>query len=80
VGGQTLVDFVMWCMEYDVKVLTVYAFSSENWNRDASEINALMTIFGKYAATLLKEAVSRNIRINILSTGYYHISYHNNNN
>ena len=34
-GGQTLVECVKWCIELGIEVLTVYAFSTENWNRDA---------------------------------------------
>jgi len=71
VGGQTLVDFVQWCMEDGVEILTVYAFSSENWNRDAIEIDTLMSIFSKYSDTLLKEATEKNVKVKILSTGWY---------
>ena len=70
VGGQTLVDFVQWCMEDGVEILTVYAFSSENWNRDATEIDTLMSIFSKYSETLLKEATEKNVKVKILSTGW----------
>lgn len=69
IGGQTLVDFVQWCMEDGVEILTVYAFSSENWNRDSIEIETLMSIFSKYSETLLKEAIEKNVKVKVLSTG-----------
>lgn len=67
-GGQKLIDVVQWCVEDDIRMLTVYAFSTENWNRDPVEIAALMNIFIQHADTLKKEAVSKNIRVKILAT------------
>eukprot|EP01038_Epipyxis_sp_PR26KG_P008360 gene8360-11312_t len=68
VGGQTLVDFIQWCMKEDVKIITAYAFSTENWNRDPLEISTLMAIFEKYAESLKTEALAKNVKVNILST------------
>ncbi len=68
-GGQTLVDFVQWCMEDKIKILTVYAFSTENWNRDEHEITTLMMIISKYAESFKQEAMTRNVKVNILATG-----------
>lgn len=68
-GGQTLVDFVQWCMDDGVEILTVYAFSTENWKREATEVNTLMIIISKYADSFKDEAVARNIRVKILATG-----------
>lgn len=68
-GGQKLIDFAQWCMQDGVEMLTVYAFSTENWNRDPIEVNALMDIFIKYAEQLRVEAVKKNIRVRVLTTG-----------
>lgn len=67
-GGQTLVDFCQWCIQDGIQMITVYAFSSENWNRDEKEVSALMSIFAKYAETFRIEALNRNVKVNILST------------
>lgn len=67
-GGQTLVDTVRWCMEEGVQFLTVYAFSTENWKRDKTEVEVLMTIFVKYAERCEKEALENNIRIRVFCT------------
>lgn len=56
-------------MEDGIEIATVYAFSTENWNRDPSEVNTLMSIFAKYAESLTSEASSRNVKVRILSTG-----------
>ncbi len=55
-------------MNEGIEMTTVYAFSTENWNRDSAEVTALMTIFTQYAEVLKKEALQRNIKINVLST------------
>lgn len=68
-GGQTLVDFIQWCMQDGVKIATVFAFSTENWQRECGEVQTLMGIFAKYAESLTVEAKARNVRVRILSTG-----------
>lgn len=52
-----------------MEILTVYAFSTENWKREATEVNTLMIIISKYADSFKHEAVARNIRVKILATG-----------
>jgi len=44
-GRQKLEEVMEWCMEIGVKVLTVYAFSTENVGRDEKEISDLMRMF-----------------------------------
>lgn len=67
-GSKTLLDFTKWCLAEGVQIITVYAFSTENWNRSASEVSALMGIFCKYCEELREEAMARGIRIKVLST------------
>ncbi|MBX9694419.1 MAG: undecaprenyl diphosphate synthase family protein, partial [Cyanobacteria bacterium] len=68
-GGQTLVDFVQWCIQDGISMATVYAFSTENWNRDPIEVTTLMTIFAKYAETFVTEALNNDVCVNVFSTG-----------
>lgn len=42
-----------------IKYLTVYAFSTENWNRPKDEVNALMKLLRNYMKTCLKTAEKR---------------------
>ena len=67
-GGRTLSRVIDFCLEFGVQVLTVYAFSTENWNRDPSEIELLMDIFVTQADEILKEAKERNVKVQILSS------------
>ena len=50
----------------DVKVLTLYAFSSANWARPPAEIAALMHLFGQYLFTETRRCVEQSIRINVI--------------
>ena len=67
-GSSKLVDFSKWCIAERIDVLTVYAFSTENWNRSPDEVAALMSIFSRYCDELRVEALKRNIKILVLST------------
>ena len=67
-GGKLLTDFIQWCLTDSIEILTVYAFSTENWCREKEEIETLMRIFAKYAFSFVEEAIRNNIRVNILST------------
>src|SRR6195256_6601829 len=50
----------------NVKILTLYAFSSANWVRPAAEIAALMHLFGQYLFTETRRCVEQSIRINVI--------------
>ena len=49
-----------------IKYLTFYAFSTENWNRPESEVNALMTLLENYLKTCMKTAKKNHIRVRII--------------
>jgi len=44
-GGQAARRCVDFCLEHQIQVLTLFAFSSENWGRPKDEVNALMKLF-----------------------------------
>ena len=49
-----------------VKYLTVYAFSTENWNRPQSEVDALMTLLRNYMKTCLKTAENNRMKVRVI--------------
>lgn len=49
-----------------IKYLTLYAFSTENWNRPAEEVKALMTLLDSYLKNCLKTAKKNNMRIRVI--------------
>jgi undecaprenyl diphosphate synthase len=54
------------CEELGVKIITLYAFSKENWRRPRREVSALMRLLQEYLRKQQKELLERNIRLNIL--------------
>ena len=49
-----------------IKYLTVYAFSTENWNRPQDEVNALMKLLRDYMKTCLKTAKKNDMKIRVI--------------
>ena len=49
-----------------IKYLTLYAFSTENWSRPDSEVEALMKLLENYLKNCLKTANKNNIRVRII--------------
>ena len=39
-GGEKLREFILWCSDLGIEFLTVFAFSTENWNREEKEVQA----------------------------------------
>jgi len=60
-GIERLRDMLDGCKEHNIDVVTVFAFSSENWKRPPLEVKALMSLFYEYlsreAKKLKKESV-----------------------
>ena len=46
-GAENLRHIIRACVEFNIKILTIYAFSTENWGRPKTEIQALMKIFAR---------------------------------
>ena len=43
-GSEKLEDFLRWCWRLDIKIITLYGFSTENYNRSDDEIEYLMDL------------------------------------
>ena len=54
------------CARLGIGVLTLYAFSVENWKRPASEISTLMTLLKRYLRLELKTLLEHNIRFRVI--------------
>ena len=54
------------CDDFGIKYLTVYAFSTENWNRKPEEVNFLMDLLGETLKNELKEMHENNVVISFI--------------
>lgn len=52
--------------ELGIKYVTMYAFSTENWNRPDSEVDALMKLLESYLKNCIKTADKNNMRVRII--------------
>lgn len=62
-GAENLREIVRAAGELGIKYLTLYAFSTENWQRDAEEVSGLMDLLRQYLKSELKEIQDNGARI-----------------
>lgn len=65
-GVEALRDIVKTCSNLGVKVLTLYAFSTENWRRPKDEVGVLMTLLTEYLRRELHELHENQVSIRTL--------------
>jgi undecaprenyl diphosphate synthase len=65
-GVSAVRDTVETCARLGVRVLTLYAFSVENWKRPRLEITTLMALLKRYLRLELKTLVTNNIRFQVI--------------
>jgi undecaprenyl diphosphate synthase len=65
-GAQVVEDMLSIVDEVGIKYFTVYAFSTENWNRPGDEVSALMGLLRKYMVGSLRKAAKNNVRIRVI--------------
>jgi undecaprenyl diphosphate synthase len=65
-GVDTLVKTVLGCADRGIEYLTVFAFSSENWNRPSEEVSGLMGLALVAMAKYLTKLADRGVRIRIV--------------
>lgn len=66
VGAKNVEDICRTAYNLGIKYLTLYAFSTENWNRPESEVSALMKLLDNYLKNCLKTAEKNHIRVRII--------------
>lgn len=59
-------EAVITCAELGIKYLTVYAFSTENWQRPREEVNFLMGLFAQSIDSRMGELIKNNVRLRFL--------------
>ncbi len=63
IGAENLKNIAIICNEIGIKVLSVYAFSTENWNRPADEVDYLMKIPRKFEESSKGEFKKNGIKV-----------------
>ena len=65
-GVEALKETMRACDDFGVKYLTVYAFSTENWNRKPEEVEFLMNLLAKTLGKELDEMHKENVKITFI--------------
>jgi len=67
-GYNKLKEVGEWCLNAGVKTLTVYAFSTENWNRSEEEVNYLMNLLEKALSEEIAEFTKKGIQLRVVGS------------
>lgn len=67
-GMQKVIETIEWADERDVDIITLYAFSTENWKRPRLEVNFLMNLLIEYIDKELMRLHKKNAKINIFGS------------
>lgn len=65
-GARSVRQVVEQARRRGLEVLTLYAFSSDNWERPADEVGALMSLFRRYLAAEVPRCVEHSIRLSVI--------------
>ena len=65
-GAEKLSEFVKWCIEFNIKYLTVYAFSTENWKRDKEEVSDIISLLNNYLSAKKDEFYDSGIKVKMI--------------
>ena len=65
-GVRTVRKITEICGELDVQILTLYTFSSENWNRPPTEVSALMKLLVSSLRREVKDLLKNNVRFTVI--------------
>lgn len=65
-GAKTVEQIIEDAHNIGIKYLTVYAFSTENWNRPEEEVKELMKLLRNYLETCIKRANKNNMRVRVI--------------
>ncbi|GAA4292188.1 isoprenyl transferase [Anaerocolumna aminovalerica] len=66
IGSKNVEKITEEAYRIGIKYLTVYAFSTENWNRPQDEVDALMKLLGSYLKDCLKTSSKNNMKVRII--------------
>lgn len=65
-GAKNVETICRVAYDMGIRYLTLYAFSTENWNRPDSEVDALMKLLENYLKNCVKTADKNNMRVRII--------------
>lgn len=68
-GANKVDEFLQWCLDLDIKTVTLYSFSTENFKRDEEEVKELMKLFEKTLEDVKESDRIHNYHVSIRAIG-----------
>ncbi len=68
-GAKRTGDFIDWCLNLNIKTVTVYAFSTENFRRTKAEVDTVLNIIEKQIKILKKDARIHKNQVRVKAIG-----------
>jgi len=68
-GAEKIEDLLRWCLDLDVKSVTLYAFSTENFQRPPEEVEEIMRIAEEKLSEVLKDESIHKHRVRVKAIG-----------
>ena len=65
-GAKVFKKIIRYCGDRGVKIITVYAFSTENWKRPEKEVNSIMNLLSDYIDDAVASVDENNIQLHFL--------------
>ena len=69
-GYNKMKKMTQWCIDRGINILTVYAFSTENWNRKKSEVKYLMDLFRIALSKDIDQINDQGVKVKIIGQKY----------
>ena len=65
-GTEVMREAIEGALDFGIRMLTIYAFSTENWERPEAEVSALMSLLRRYLRKEAREFADRGVRIQVI--------------
>lgn len=65
-GYKKITQLTSWCIDSNIRILTVYAFSTENWNRRSEEVGYLMDLIRKILHDDIEDFHKKGIQVKVI--------------
>ena len=65
-GVDTFIDLCEWCENAGIPYLTVYAFSTENWNRSKQEVLDLFKLMRRFFVDEIHRCIEKGVRVTVI--------------
>ena len=69
IGAKVGEEVLDWCLEYGIKTLTLYTFSTENFDRPAEEVNAVLKLVEEEARKLGRDKRLHTQKVRVKALG-----------